>query len=72
MGVGQVVADLTLMVEELGGDHCANGVTSEILGSGVTPTVPVEPGERFGAALFQFGAEDVQRRHGISDSEVSP
>jgi hypothetical protein len=60
----QVVADLLLMLEKLGGDHGADRVAAKVLGAGVTATVAKEPGDRIGATCVERSAEDVEVGHG--------
>jgi hypothetical protein len=46
----QVVADSPLMLEKLGGDHGADRVAPQILGTGVAAPIAKETGDRVGAA----------------------
>ena len=45
----QVVADLPLVLEKLGGDHSADRVAPQILGTGVAAPITKEAGDRVGA-----------------------
>jgi hypothetical protein len=45
----QVVADLPLVLEKLGGDHSADRVAPQILGTGVAAPIAKETGDRVGA-----------------------
>src|SRR5215207_4845437 len=60
----QVVADAALVVQELGRDHRADGVTSKVLRAGAAAAITIEPGHRVGAARLQVGAEDIALCHG--------
>jgi hypothetical protein len=62
MGVDQIVADPSLMLEELGGDHRADGVAAEVLRPGGAAPVTVEAGDRVGAARFEFSPQYVALR----------
>jgi len=53
---GQVVADLTLVVEKFFGDDRADRVTSDVFRACGAIAVPVEAGERVGAAWVQIAA----------------
>ena len=55
----QVVADLTLVIEKFFSDNRANRVTSDVFHACGAITIPVEAGERVGAAWVQIAAEDV-------------
>ena len=44
----QVVTDLPLVLEELGGDDRADRVATEVLGTGVAASIPKETGHRVG------------------------
>ena len=55
-----------LVLEEFGGDHGTDGVATQVLGTGGAAPVPVEAGERVGAARLQFAAQDVSIGHGCS------
>ena len=59
----QVVADGTLVLEELGCDHRADGVPSDVLGARRATTVTIEAGQRIGAAGFEDATEDVAVGH---------
>jgi hypothetical protein len=59
----QVVADLLLMLEKLGGDHGADRVAAKVLGAGIAATVAKEPGDRIGATCVERSAEDVEVGH---------
>ena len=63
---GEVVADPTLMLEELGGDHGADGVAAVVLGPGRTASVPVETGEWVSATGFQLATQNVAIGTGFS------
>lgn len=56
----QVVADALLVLEELGGDNCADGMAAKILGTCVTAAVPEEAGEGVAAARRERSAQDVE------------
>ncbi|BBX21962.1 6-phosphofructokinase [Mycolicibacter terrae] len=47
---GQIIADRALVLEELGGDHRANGMQSNVFRARRTAAVPVETGNRVTAA----------------------
>lgn len=59
----QIVADGRLVLEKLSRDDGAHGVATEILRPGAAAAVPVEPGERIGAALFQRPPKHVSIGH---------
>ena len=54
---GQVVADAALVVQELGGDDRADGVTSQVFRAGPAAAVTEEPGDRIRTARLQVGAK---------------
>ena len=59
----QIIADRPLVLEELGGDHRADGVQAAVLIAGRAAAIPIEPGHRVGAAGVQRFAEDVEISH---------
>jgi hypothetical protein len=63
-GLGVVVADAALVVQELGGDHGTDRVASEVFRAGAAAAVPEEPGHRVGTAWFEIDTEDVALHHG--------
>ncbi len=60
----QVVADRALVCQEFGGHDGADGVPTEVLGSGRTAAVTIEAGKRIGATLFQGAAQHIAIGHG--------
>ena len=60
----EIVADATLVLEELSGDHRADRVAAPILGSSPTAPVPVEAGKRVRAAGLQLAAQHISVNHG--------
>ncbi|GAB2637317.1 hypothetical protein GCM10027088_11410 [Nocardia goodfellowii] len=52
------------MFQEFGRDDGAHGVAAEILRSGATAAIPVEAGDRIGAALFERPSQHVSVGHG--------
>ena len=62
----EVVADGALVLEELGGDHRADGVAAAVLGAGSTAPVPVEAGHGVHAAGLKLLAQDAAIVHRIS------
>jgi hypothetical protein len=63
---GQVIADVLLMLEELGGHHGTDRVTAEVFRPGGTAPVPVEPGQRIGATWLKFPAKHITVAHARS------
>src|SRR5690349_10692113 len=55
----QVVADLLLVLEELRADNRADRVAADVIRAGAAAAVPVETGQRVGAALGKRGAQHV-------------
>jgi hypothetical protein len=62
----QVVADTTLVLEELRGDHCADRVAAQVLETGATAPVPVEAGDRVGAAGHKLSTQNIAIGHRTS------
>ena len=56
---GQVVAEVLLHLQEVGRDDGADGVRAQVLGAGAAVPVPVEAGQRLGAARLQWAAQHV-------------
>ncbi len=52
------------MCQEFGGHDGADGVPTEVLGSGRTAAVTIEAGKRIGATLFQGAAQHIAIGHG--------
>ena len=59
----EIVADSTLVLEELGGDHGADCVAAPILGSRPAAPVSIEASERVGAAGLQLAAQHIEITH---------
>ena len=62
----EIIADRSLVLEELPGDHRTNGVAAEIFGTRGTAAIPKEPGNRIEAAGLQRPTQHIARRHDIS------
>jgi hypothetical protein len=62
----QIVADPSLVLEELGGDDSADRVAALILGSGAAASIPEETGHRIQAARLEIPAEDIALAHDAS------
>src|SRR6478735_1771767 len=56
----EVVADASLVVEELGGDHRADGVAAQVLRAGAAAPVAVEARDRVGPAGLELLPQDVE------------
>ena len=54
------------MLQELNGHHGADGVASQVFCTGGTATVPVEAGDRIGAARLELASKDISIDHGSS------
>jgi hypothetical protein len=52
------------VVQKLGRDHRADGVTADILRAGAAAAITKKPGHRVGAARLQVATEDVALCHG--------
>src|SRR5262249_49965902 len=68
----QVIADPPLVLEELGSDHRADRVASEVLRPRVAAAVAVEPRDRVVAARLKLSAENVPLAHQISIALANP
>ena len=62
-GSGEVVADATLVLEELGGHHRADRVAAPVLGPRLAAPVPVEPRHGVGAARLEVPANHIPVGH---------
>jgi len=51
------------VVQKLGRDDRADGVTSEVLRAGAAEAITKEPGHRVGAARLQVCAQDIALSH---------
>src|ERR1700734_4061211 len=73
-GSGEVVADATLVPEELSGHHRAEGVTPPVLGSGRAAAVTVEPCQRVTSTGLKLAAQHVPVAHpsSIGSGAISP
>ena len=67
----EVVADGTLVLEELGGHHGADGVAAAVVGTGSTASVPVEAGHGVHAAGLKLLPQDAAIVHEMSIPPVS-
>lgn len=56
--------DFIQVCQEFGGHDGADGVPTEVLGSGRTAAVTIEAGKRIGATLFQGAAQHIAIGHG--------
>ena len=63
---GQVIADTTLVLEELGRDHRADRVAPPVLRTGTTAPVTVKTGEGVDAARLKFATEHITIGHRTS------
>lgn len=59
----EIVADIALMFEEVGCYHGTDSVATQIFRSGGTASIPVEAGERIGAARLKFTTQHVEFAH---------
>jgi hypothetical protein len=59
----QVIADLLLMIEKLGGDYRADRVATSVLGTGAAAPVTKEAGDRVRPAGFECAAQHVELSH---------
>src|SRR5262249_59018875 len=59
----QVVADLTLMLEERGRDHRADRMAPEVLGTRAAAPVPVKAGEGINPAGLKLSAQHIAIGH---------
>ena len=61
----QVVAEVLLHLQEVGGHHRAHGVPAQVVGAAPAAPVAVEAGHRLGAAGLQWAAEHVALLGGL-------
>jgi hypothetical protein len=62
----RVIADTTLVLEELGRDHSADRVAPQVLRTGTTAPVTVKTGEGVDAARLKFATEHITIGHRTS------
>ena len=59
----QVVADISLVLEEIPGDHGTNRVATQVLRRGLTGPISEPTGDRIDTAPLQVAAEDIAGGH---------
>lgn len=62
----EVVADVTLVIEKLRRHHCADRVTSPVLGTRAAGPIPIEAREGVGPAGLEVSSEDIAIGHRTS------
>ncbi len=62
----EVVADASLVIEELPGHHGAHSVAAAVLGAGLARSIPIEAGDGIDSARLQVGSKGIELAHGDS------
>lgn len=52
----QIIPDAALVLQELSGHYCADGVAADVLGTSPAAAISVETGHRVAAAWLEFAA----------------